>query len=187
MVRGAPFASFTPKVLVFGSNSSVSPFGRVLVNVPGGGLLKKFCVPSTYCLAFLNSGNSPLCFCQCPNAFSMADLLFVEVHSAFFKASEENFFSRASNASLDSLPPAFSIAAAFPQALDKVHRRLSQHTLPRTPAQTTFLSGSQEKTHYSETEPLSGSNLKRFGFATGYFCRSASTVSGSRSAYLPCS
>ncbi|MCS8438828.1 hypothetical protein N0561_26985, partial [Pseudomonas aeruginosa] len=44
----------------------------------------------------------------------MADLLFVEVHSAFFKASEENFFSRASNASLDSLPPAFSIAAAFP-------------------------------------------------------------------------
>lgn len=43
---------FRRKVFVLGSEYSVSPLGRVLVNVPFEGFLTKSCVASTYCFEF---------------------------------------------------------------------------------------------------------------------------------------
>ena len=87
IVRGAPSAAREPKVLVTTSYISTSPFSRVFISASAGGFVKKLCADSTYCLAFCNSGNSALCFVQCPNAFSTADFDFVDdQNGAFAKA-----------------------------------------------------------------------------------------------------
>ncbi len=62
IVLGTPDASITPNVFVPEWYFKISPLALVFIKVPAGELFIKFLAPSTYCLAFKNSGNSAPCF-----------------------------------------------------------------------------------------------------------------------------
>ena len=77
IVLGDPSDIFIPKVFELGLYYRVSPLGLVLLNVPFGGALTKVCAASTYCFAFLYSGNSAPCFVQCPYALSTEVVFYI--------------------------------------------------------------------------------------------------------------